>query len=53
MTLEKCPRCGSKCIEEHGINPGDHHWWLCINCSAVIDDKVDTDKADISKKDMS
>ena len=28
----KCPKCGSRNVEEHGANPGDHNWWLCRDC---------------------
>lgn len=33
----KCPKCG-KAMEEHGINPGEFHWWFCWRCSEIVDD---------------
>lgn len=28
----KCPKCGSKNIEEYGTEPGDYNWILCRDC---------------------
>lgn len=33
----ECPNCGEKTLEEHGTNPGDHHWFFCRTCGAVIE----------------
>lgn len=33
-----CPVCGERTMEEHGTEPGDHHWYFCRSCGAVIDD---------------
>lgn len=33
-----CPQCGERAVEEHGMEPGDHHWFLCLNCSAVLEE---------------
>lgn len=33
-----CPRCGERAAEEHGTEPGDCHWFLCLNCSFVFED---------------
>jgi len=41
---KKCPFCGAN-LEEHGTNPGDHHWWFCRECGVVIDDKQKEEKA--------
>ena len=27
-----CPKCGSRHLEEHGTEPGDHNWWFCREC---------------------
>ena len=35
----KCPVCGNRTLEEHGTEPGDHHWWFCRECGAVLEDE--------------
>lgn len=32
MKNKKCPNCGSRNTEEHGLNAGDTRWTLCRDC---------------------
>lgn len=32
-----CVNCGEKTLEEHGTEPGEHHWFFCRSCGAVIE----------------
>ena len=41
----KCIKCGSKHIEEFGLNPGDFHWWLCHDCGHNWPTKEEEDDA--------
>ena len=32
----RCPNCGKCTMEEHGTEPGDHHWWFCRSCGCQL-----------------
>jgi transcription initiation factor TFIIIB Brf1 subunit/transcription initiation factor TFIIB len=38
-----CPICGEKTLEEHGTEPGEHHWFFCRSCGAVIEQEEHED----------
>lgn len=37
----KCPVCGERTMEEHGTEPGDHHWYFCRTCGQITEDEQD------------
>lgn len=41
---------GEKTLEEHGTEPGEHHWFFCRSCGAVIEPS-EYDKGRKEKKD--
>lgn len=38
-----CPICGEKTLEEKGTEPGEHHWFFCRSCGAVIEPEENED----------
>lgn len=45
LKLTRCPGCGSNHVEEHGTEPGQHHWWFCRTCGECVDDDEDAPDA--------
>jgi DNA-directed RNA polymerase subunit M/transcription elongation factor TFIIS len=38
-----CPICGEKTLEEKGTEPGEHHWFFCRSCDAIIEPEENED----------
>ena len=38
-----CPICGEKTLEKRGTEPGEHHWFFCRSCGAVIEPEENED----------
>lgn len=38
-----CPICGEKTLEEKGTEPGEHHWFFCRSCGAIIEPEENED----------
>lgn len=38
-----CPICGERKLEEQGTEPGEHHWFFCRSCGAVIEQEEHED----------
>lgn len=35
-----CPACGEKTLEEHGTEPGEHHWFFCRTCGKCYEENM-------------
>lgn len=33
--LKKCPKCGSRHVEQHQFIDSDNYWYLCRECGYV------------------
>lgn len=47
MNKIKCPECGSRCTEEHGTSPRDHHWFFCRVCGLCWDEKLNEKQKEV------
>ena len=38
-----CPICGERTFEDQGTEPGEHRWFFCRSCGAVIEQEEHED----------